>query len=74
LATTMKGKIHIMEQVALKDAKPGEFIRRKPDSRITYRRGEYDRSQRKYALEDWDDHCREIYLKGSTMVWVGFTY
>ena len=63
-----------MEQVALKNTKPGELIRRKPDSKVTFVRGAYDQAEKKYELQDWDDFCRFVYLKGSTIVWVGFDF
>ena len=63
-----------MEQIALKNTKPGELIRRKPDSKVTFVRGAYDRAEKKYELQDWDDFCRFVYLKGSTIVWIGFNF
>ncbi len=54
----------------------GEYLRRKADSKKTYTRGEYVRDDglNRYACDDCDDISRSIYLKGSTMVFVGFTY
>ncbi len=71
---TDSGETDLVTPIKLKDVKPGEFIRRKPDSLKTYRRGVYDRSAKKYACDDWDDISREILLKGSTLVYVGFTF
>lgn len=69
-----------MEEVQLKDVKKGEFIRRKPDAKTTYIRGEYVRLiwmtgvNYRYSCIDDMDINREIFLKGTTKVWVGFTY
>ncbi len=65
-----------MRQVKLSSVKRGEFIRRKADSLKTYTRGEFIRDQgfNRYSCGDVDDISREIFLKGSTLVWVGFTY
>ena len=59
---------------ALSDLKKGEFFKRKADARKVYRKGDYDRAERKFAGMDEDDISRTIYLKGSTMVYVGFDY
>ena len=58
----------------LSDLKKGEYIKRKADARKVYRKGDYDRAERKYACMDEDDISRTIYLKGDTLVYVGFDY
>jgi hypothetical protein len=58
----------------LSDLKKGEYIKRKADARKVYRKGDYIRSEKKFACMDTDDISREIYLKGDTMVYVGFDY
>jgi hypothetical protein len=58
----------------LSDLKRGEFFKRKADARKTYRKGDYDRSERKYEAMDEDDISRSIYLKGDVLVYVGFDY
>lgn len=63
-----------MEQVQIKDVKKGDYFRRKPDAKTTYIRGQYDRTEKDYSCIDDMDMNREIFLKGSTKVWVGFTY
>jgi hypothetical protein len=52
----------------------GEYVRRKVDATKTYRRGDYDRSTKRFSLIDCDDHCREIFVKRGTVLFVGFTY
>ena len=72
----------IMKAIKLKDVKIGDYVRRKPDSLKTFTRGGYIRDlnwntmkpYNQYALEDTDDICREIYLKGSTVVYIDFEF
>ena len=58
----------------LKDIKAGEFITRKANTNKVYIKGSYDRTAKKYSLTDTTDHCREIFLSGETVVYIGFTY
>ena len=60
--------------IKLGDVKKGEFIKRKADAKAVYIKGDYDRSSKSYSLIDTEDICREIFLKASTPVVVGFTY
>lgn len=57
----------------LKDVKLGEFITRKPSTRTVYTRGEYDRASKRYAIDDYSDG-RQLFLRGDTVVYIGFTY
>jgi|GEM_PF-5917153 len=66
--------IDTTKQMQLRNVPRGEFVRRKLDSKITYTRAEYDRSFKKYYLDDWNDISRQIMLTGTTLVWVGFEY
>lgn len=63
-----------MQKIQIKDVKKGDFVKRKPGAEKVYRRGEYDREAKKYALGDWDDISREILLKGDTLVYIGFDF
>jgi hypothetical protein len=58
----------------LRNVARGEYVRRKPDSSVTYIRGEYDRTTKRFELIDADDVNRVVYLKAATPVVVGFTY
>ena len=58
----------------LSDLKRGEFFKRKPDARKVYTKGEYDRGSKRYGCEDYEAAGSEIFLKGDTMVYVGFDY
>lgn len=60
--------------ITLRDTKRGEYIKRKPDAKTVWVRGEYDRTMKAYSLTDTDDMNREMWLKPSTLVYIGFTY
>lgn len=66
--------IDTTKQMQLRNVPHGEFVRRKLDSKITYTRAEYDRSFKKYCLDDYEDISRQIMLTGTTLVWVGFEF
>mgnify|MGYP003655996161 FL=1 len=63
-----------MKMQLLKLVPAGEFVKRKPDAKKTYVRGDYDRRYKKYRLDDWDDISRDIMLPGNTPVYVGFDF
>ncbi len=58
----------------VEDIKVGEYVKRKPDARKVYKRGEYIRAEQRYELQDCDDHCRYIYVKKGTELDTGFDY
>ena len=59
----------------LKDLPKGEYFKRKEDSNKVYTRSEYYRDTKKYQCDDHDDAWGNgIQLKGSTVVFIGFTY
>ena len=62
----------------IQKVKLGEFVRRvrkdgTPMQKV-YRKDTYDRSQRKYWLDDVSDISRSILVKPGTLLDVGFTY
>ena len=59
---------------ALRDVKPGEYFKRKPDARAVFVRGAYDRSLKRISATDFDDFCRELFIKPDAIVFVGFTF
>jgi|TARA_R100000458_G_C8263931_1_gene239196 predicted GNAT family acetyltransferase len=59
---------------SLKDIDKGEYFKRKPESKTIYTKGNYDRSEKKYQCDNENDISKCIYLKGDTVVSVGFTY
>lgn len=63
-----------MQNITLRNVKPGDFVKRKSDSKAVYIKGDYDRTTKSFELVDVDDINRCIYLKGNTQVFVGFTY
>jgi len=62
------------EMIKLKDAKNGEYVRLKVGAKKTYIKREYDRSQKRYIIDDCDDVSRARWIKGETLVHIGFTY
>ena len=70
-----------MTTAQIRDIARGEFFRRTPTSAKVYIRGEYIRGKdylgrtlNKFACMDTEDANREIFLKGTAVVVVGFTY
>ena len=63
-----------MQSIMLKDVTRGEFVKRKPEAKTVFTRGEYNRSAKRYTLEDEWDICRAVYLKGETIVYIDFDY
>jgi len=58
----------------IQDLDPGDFFKKKPEANRTFQRGEYDRSERSYECNDWDDISEFIYLKKNTRVFIDFTF
>ena len=61
------------EQTTIKDVKKGDLVRFTIGGRV-YIRGDYDRTEKKYELTRWDDCSRAVYKKGSTQIFIGFTF
>jgi len=72
LAVEVNGEL--VYAAPIKNLKKDTFLRRKPDAKTTYTRGEYDRSEKKFWIDDYEDYCKGMLLKGDTVVWIGFTY
>jgi hypothetical protein len=64
----------IEQIVPLRDLKAGAFFRRKPDAAKVYVRGEYLPGEKKFSCTDYGDMNREIFLVGTTQVFVGFCF
>ena len=65
----------------LRDIPRGEYFKRTATATAVYIRGEYVRGKdyrgytlNKYSCMDTEDMNRELFLKGSAVVVVGFTY
>jgi hypothetical protein len=52
----------------------GEFVKRSQFGKKVYRRGEYIREAKAYALDHEDDISKWSLVRGSTKVWAGFVY
>lgn len=52
----------------------GELVRRKAGAKAVYIRGDYDRASKSFSLIAWDDASREIFVKRTASVVVGFTF
>ena len=63
-----------MQAIEIEKVKKGAFLKRKPDAKKTYTRGDYDRTHSRYRIDDWDDISRDMLLSKGTLVWVGFTF
>lgn len=63
-----------MRYEKLKNVPRGEFLKRKPEQNKVYIRGEYDRSFKKYRIDDFENISRDMLVDGEKLVWVGFDY
>lgn len=63
-----------MKQICLKNVKRGDYFKRFPSSSKVYIRGDYERIGKKYSCIDYDDSCREIFLKGSAVVYIDLDF
>jgi hypothetical protein len=63
-----------MQLTTIKQTKKGEYIKRTADTNIVYIRGDYNRTLKQYELIRADDVNLVLYRKGSTLVYIGFTY
>ena len=52
----------------------GEYVRRNATTTKTYKRGDYDRTTKRFELVDCDDVGRTVAVKRGTILHVGFTY
>lgn len=61
-----------MEKIIVKKIKKGEYVKRKLEANRVWVRGDYCRSQKKFSLTAFDDHCMEIFVKPTTELFVNF--
>lgn len=61
-------------RTTIKDLKPGTFFKTSPKSKIVYIRGAYDRSEKKYECQRFDDISVCIYCAGSRAAYTDFTF
>lgn len=53
---------------AVEKIKIGEFVKRKPNAKKTFTRGEYCRESKRYILNDYGDISNSIYVKKGTLL------
>lgn len=53
---------------AVEKIKIGDFVKRKPNAKKTFTRGEYCRESKKYTLNDCEDISNCIYVKKGTLL------
>lgn len=63
-----------MQTIALRNVKPGDFVKRKADSKAVYIKGPYDKTTKSFSLVDVEDINRCIVMKADKPVVAGFTY
>jgi hypothetical protein len=63
-----------MQNITLRNVKPGDYVKRKADSKAVYIKGDYDRTTKSFELQDTEDMNRFVYIKADKPVYVGFTY
>lgn len=54
----------------IEDVPKGEWFKRKPDAKKCYIKDGYCRYERKYEATHEDDHCKQVYLKKGTVVYI----
>ena len=64
----------IMQNVTIKTVKPGDYIKRKADSKTVYIKGDYIRSLKGFECTDTSDINKSIVIKSDKLVFIGFTY
>lgn len=75
LKTAVKPKnFDIAYPVKLKDLNNGEFFITTLKSNTVYTKAEYDKSERKYYCENYNDYNNGKYFDGNKIVYFGFTY
>lgn len=63
-----------IQAVQIKDLKQGEFFILSKNAKKVYSKGAYDRSEKKYECNDFDDISNCKYLAGNKTVFINFTF
>lgn len=61
-------------KTTIKSLKLGDFFKFSPKSKVVYIRGAYDRSEKKYECQRFDDISVCIYCAGSRAAYTDFTF
>jgi hypothetical protein len=67
-------KVNNMQNITLRNVKPGDYVKRKSDAVKVYIKGDYDRATKSFELKDVEDINRCVYVKADKAVFIGFTY
>jgi hypothetical protein len=63
-----------MYSIELRKIKQGEVFKRKPDAKGLFVKGDYDRGTKSFSCSDYNDMNRELFIKSTKLVWLGFEY
>lgn len=63
-----------MTQTTIKTVKPGDYFKRKTDSKAVYIRGTYCKASKAFECTDTSDISKTLLIKGDKLVFIGFTY
>lgn len=63
-----------IQTAQIKDLKQGEFFILTKNAKKVYSKGDYDRSERKYQCDDFNDISKCKYLAGNKTVFINFTF
>ena len=63
-----------IQSAPIKELKKGEFLKRKPDSKKVYVKGDYDRATKSFCCINYEDINDYIFIKATKAVFVGFTF
>ena len=63
-----------MQNVTIKSVKPGDYIKRKADSKTVYTKGAYCKASKAFECTDTEDINKTIMIKSDKLVFIGFTY
>lgn len=63
-----------MQSITLRNVKPGDYIKRKADSKAVYVKGAYDKASKSFSCVNVEDICHEVFIKADKAVFAGFTY
>jgi hypothetical protein len=53
---------------------PGEFFKKKPDSKVVYVKNHYIKKSKTFSCSVADDMNREVFIKANKIVFTNFEY
>lgn len=63
-----------MEEKTIRELKKGEFLKRKPDAKEVYIKGDYDKASKSFCCVAYSDINKWVFIKATKRVFVGFTF